>query len=110
MRIVKFITAVYEESESLEKQGTRQSVQKYLKQGFKIQSEHNGFFVLTKPVRVRVVVSDDGKQFIRDMKGEILKYYDKLRMSQKLFETFMQDAQSNNIKFYFNRNDQLSIE
>ena len=44
----------YESSSTIEHQGNRQSIDRYLRQGYSIKVRRNGYWVLTKPAQVIV--------------------------------------------------------
>ncbi|MBZ4667310.1 MAG: hypothetical protein JG775_462 [Defluviitaleaceae bacterium] len=67
----------YEHSDTIEMQGKRDAITKYLKKGYYIKEERNGYWVLVKPSRVMVTVeSSEGTQSM-NMKQDIIDYYGK---------------------------------
>ena len=109
MQEVKFVTASYEASSSLEIQGNRSKVEKYLDNGYYIRESRNGYWLLVKPAKVYVTLKKDNKNLKINIKYEICDYYGKSRISKKLYLKFLEDANKENIKFYLGGN-QLIIE
>lgn len=87
----------YETSDTIEKQGKRADITKYLKKGYYVKEERNGYWVLVRPSRVVVTLkSSIGIQGI-NMKQEILDYYMKQRISEKQVEKFAKDIDNKKI-------------
>lgn len=101
MKQATFVSASYEESSSRKHQGNRNSVQKYLRSGYYVVEERNGFWILNKPSTVIVCLKDEnGKKHYFDMKKDILDYYGKQRISDNIVNMFFNDATSGKINFY----------
>ena len=81
----------YEKSDTIEKQGKRKEIEKYLKQGYSEKVERNGYRVLVKPAKVNVDLKNTSGSYTFDMKDEIVDYYNKERISEKLVKNFEQD-------------------
>lgn len=95
----KILSAFYERSDTIEHQGNRKSIQKYLNNGYNINQERNGFWVLTKPVRALITIGNSKKRKTFDMKEDICQYYGKQRISKKMFDNFCNEAKEGKIKF-----------
>lgn len=82
----------YVESSTIEMQGNRQSIDRYLNQGYQIKESRNGYWVLTKPAKV-IVTINCGKNgiFTHDMKNDIVENYKRSRISKNLVDTFKKD-------------------
>lgn len=109
--IVKFVDAFYEASESIRMQGKSCDITPYKKQGFNVQYENNGNWVLAKPAQISAILKkEDGELFSFPVKMQVLEFYGKRRISEKTFETFVKDAQSGVIKFKFSKTGVLKFE
>lgn len=100
MQKVEFVTASYEMSSSMEIQGKREKIEPYLKKGYYVKENRNGYWVLVRAAKVDVIVKKDNKKMSFNMKSEICDYYGKQRISEKLYCKFFADADSKKIKFY----------
>lgn len=101
MEKATFVYASFEESSTRKHQGTRESIQRFLDNGYYIQVDRNGFYVLSKPGKVHVFLkSSSGASLQLDLKSEILHYYGRARMTPSLFSKFNEDASSGKISFY----------
>jgi len=101
MEKATFVYASYEDSSSISHQGNRQSIQSYLNNGYFIKEDRNGFWLLIKPATITVWLDDsNGERHHFNMKQDILNYYNKQRISYKLFQKFVEDARSDKITFY----------
>lgn len=102
MEEVKFINSFYEESSRIERQGNRDSINFYLKRGYTIQVERNGYWVLVKPSSIRVLLRrPSGEQIAINVKDQILNHYGRQKISTKLFLDFLDDVKKGKIKFYY---------
>lgn len=111
MKKATFVTAIYEESNTITPQGNRSSIQQYLNRGYNIVRCRNGFWVLNKPSLIYVYLkNDDNITLSFNMKSDILKYYNKERISQSLFKKFVSDATSGKIQFYMDNNGYYCFE
>ena len=82
----------YESSSTIEHQGNRQSIDRYLRQGYSIKVRRNGYWVLTKPAQVIVTAyCGENGSFTYDMKDDILEKYGRDKISYGLVETFKND-------------------
>ena len=101
MEKATFVNAIYNESDTIEHQGNRSSINKYLNKGYYIKEDRNGYWVLVKPASVIVTLKDsDGDFHSFNMKSDILDYYDRTRISQNLVTRFIEAATSGKIQFY----------
>lgn len=89
----KSIDIYYVPSETIEYQGSRESVyERFLKKGYYVNQERNGYWILFRPCQIIVTAHcEDGSQYIHDMKRGILEHYDRKRISPKLVRTFKKD-------------------
>lgn len=101
MKTATFVNAVYQPSDTVTLQGTRNSINRYIKQGYNIKESRNGYWVLTKPASVCVhLKNSDNIIFSFDMKSDILNYYGKIKISINLVNKFVSDVSSGKIQFY----------
>ena len=99
MEQATFVQATFIESQSLTLQGNRNSIKKYLNNGYYIKENRNGFWVLVKPSAVLVLLKNSTGQQQFNMKESILSHYAKQRMTYNLFERFNKEASAGIIKF-----------
>lgn len=102
---VNFLNLTYQDSNTIEHQGNRASIDRYLKDGYYIKERRNGYWVLVKPAKVWVTIGNDSVRRTFNMKEDICNYYGRERISQKLIKTFEEDSISGKIKFTLNSED-----
>lgn len=102
METAKFVSSYYEKSDTIEMQGSRDEIEKYLKQGYYVKIERNGYRVLVKKARVMVTLENSKCTNSFNMKNEILDYYGKERISKQLVKKFEEDINNNKITFEMN--------
>lgn len=102
MENVTNVSIVYEPSDSIEMQGKYEKIQKYKKQGYYIKEERNGYWVLVKSARVLVTLTNSNCAKTFSMKEDILEYYGRKRISEKLLDKFRADVDSGKIIFKMN--------
>ncbi len=101
----KNIDIYYVPSETIEYQGSRESVQRFVRKGYYVNLERNGYWILFRPCQIIVTAHcEDGSQYIHDMKRGILEHYDRKRISKKLVATFEKDFRSG--KLFIDVSDQ----
>lgn len=88
----EYIEVYCQPSDSIERQGTYESISRYLKKGYSIKISRNGYWILTRPSRVLVTVHcGKNGSFTHDMRSGILGHYDRSRITDRLIETFKTD-------------------
>lgn len=97
--IVKAID--YENSDSIELQGTEEDVQKYFKKGYTVHIHRNGYWVLVKPSKVNVTLSNGKYTGVFDMREDVLDLYTRQRVNRKLVQRFKEDINTGKIKILF---------
>lgn len=103
MENLNFIKAIYIESHTRTHDVNSDSIQEFLKNGYHIAQRRREYYVLVKPARITVILQDStGKFFKRNMKQDILNFYNKKQISKSLFEQFHNEATNGNIFFYLN--------
>ena len=91
MKNVTVLSIVYVPSNSIEMQGKRKGIEKYLNAGYYIKENRNGYWVLVKTARVVVTFANDSCTRVFNMKDDICDYYGKNRISQSLVDKFRND-------------------
>lgn len=89
----------YVDSDSIQIQGKRNKIQKYLNEGYFVQVNRNGFWVLVKPAKVEVVLKNEDEARVFNIKEDVCNLYGKQRISKKLVETFFDEIGIGKIKF-----------
>ena len=105
MKKAKVVYITYNESDTITYQGKRANINKYLKQGYSIKEERNGFWVLIKPVTVIAMLeNDDGEKAMFNIKEDILRYYNRKKISEALVQKFIDQYEDGKITFYMEDN------
>ncbi len=99
MEKVTNVTINYEKSDTIEIQGKREKIEKYLKKGYSVKEERNGYWVLIKKAEVWVTLSNTYCTGKFNMKADILDYYGKQKISTNLVEKFQKDVNDGKITF-----------
>lgn len=111
MEKATFVNATYKQSSTITRQGNRSSIQRYLNEGYRIKEDRNGYWVLTKPATLTVVLADSNHIVHSfQMKEDALQYYGQSRISEKLANTFISDAIDGKIEFYMDNNGSYCIK
>ena len=96
----------YIASDSITMQGKRDKVEPYLKKGYYVKEERNGYWVLLKSAKVLVTLTNSYGTVTFDMKKDILDYYRRKRISMPLLETFQHDIKDGKIIIKMDENCQ----
>lgn len=100
----------YKRSDTIEKQGPRDAITKYLKKRYYVKEARNRYLVLVRPSRVIITVkSSAGTQDI-NMKQEILEYYGKQKISENLIGNFKQNIDNKKIVVCLDTNGDYLIK
>lgn len=101
MEKAKFKCVQYQESRTITAQGTYKSIKHYLKDGFFVKEDRNGYWVLIKPATVNVTIEGikTGITETFNMKADIVNYFGKCRISYKLVESFLKECKDGKITF-----------
>lgn len=89
----------YVPSENIEKQGKREEVNPYLKKGYLIKEDRNGYWVLVKPAQVLVTLTNSNGSGTFNVKEDMLIHYDRQKISMPLIEKFKKDIADGKIVF-----------
>lgn len=103
------IQICYSPSYKLEKQGKRSEMKKYINQGYKIQLERNGYFVLVKTAKILLRFSEKKKIHEIDISYEVKEFYDKKRVTEKLAEKIAADIKKEKVNLTIKENRFVQI-
>ena len=104
MQKVECVFVNYFPSDKIETQGNRQEIQKYLDNGYYIKEDRNGYWVLVKTAKVQVTLTNSYGTKTFDVKGDILSYYGRERITEKLVNQFQNDINNGKIIFEMSQN------
>jgi hypothetical protein len=94
------VTSVnYEESDTIEKQGKRRDIEKYLNKGYYVKEQRNGYWVLLKASKVEVTLSNSTITRTFNMKEDMRDHYSRTNVTQALVKKFFKDIDSGRITF-----------
>lgn len=111
MELATLVNATYDRSSTITHQGNRASIQRYLHKGYHIVDERNGYWTLNKEASLMVTLKDSNNVIHSyEMKEDILKYYDRQRISEALANKFIDDAIGGKIKFYMDNDGSYCIK
>jgi hypothetical protein len=81
----------YVPSDSIEMQGKRKNIDKYLNAGYYIKENRNGYWVLVKTAQVEVALANGSFARVFNIKDDICDHYGKTRISESLVDRFRND-------------------
>jgi hypothetical protein len=110
MEKAKIKSIIYEPSDTIEKQGTRKDIEKYLKAGYYIKEDRNGYWVLIKTAHLIVTLANDSNTRAFNMKEDICDYYGKNRISQSLVDRFSKDIGNGTISIFMDLKGNYEIK
>ena len=98
---VKKISARYFPSDTREKQGTRSDITLLLNEGYSISYQNNGYWVLTKKAKIMVTLDcEENGVYTFNMTNDILSYYGRTKISEKLSKDFEREFRNGHIKIF----------
>ncbi len=101
----KKILVRYIPADIIKTQGDYRSVQSYQRRGYDILGNKNGNWILFRSCKVFVTLDCDGKGiYVFNMKRDIVEFYQRDRISEKLVNQFKKDFNEGKIKIYANGN------
>lgn len=109
MATTNVIAISYEKSESLEIQGKREEIEKYLDKGYGVKKKDNGYWLLVKSAQIIVTLSNGNIQKKFNIKEDILNHYGRKRMNKNLLEKFKQDIEAGLISLKLDSNESYSF-
>lgn len=110
MEKAKIISIDYESSDTIERQGKRKDIDKYLKNGYYIKEDRNGYWVLVKAARLIVTLTNSSCTRTFNMKAEVREYYGKTHISQSLADRFRKDIHNGTITIYMDLEGNYSLK
>ena len=106
MYSVEKVNARYENSQCIQHQGNRASVQPYLRNGFRVKEERSGWWLLTKCSQaVAYLECPDGQRFTFDARAKLLTWYGGNRLTQAMVNRFVNDFYKGKLKIYVDERD-----
>lgn len=100
----------YECSDTIEMQGKRESISKYLNRGYYIKEERNGYWVLVKPAHLYVTLTTIEATITLNMKEYVCEYYGRKRISKSLIEKFEKDIRNDNVNIYMDSHGNYTLK
>lgn len=105
MMQAKQIRVSYVQSDTKKIQGTQQDIQPYTRRGYDVLRNDNDNWILTRSSKVHVTIeTEDGTIQVFNMKLEILRFYNRIRISENLVEQFKSDFENGRIEILVNGN------
>lgn len=109
MEKCKNIDIWYTPSETLEVQGSYEKVQKICsRDGYTVKESRNGYWVLIKKSKVFIATNKNSNP--KNIKGEVLEYYKRSRISKSLVEKFAQDIKKEKVGIYIDEKSDYYIK
>lgn len=99
----------YEPSDTIEMQGKRSNIEKYLNLGYYVKEDRNGYWVLVKAAQLMVTLTNSSCTRTFNMKANVCDYYGKQRISQSLIEKFKKDIKEDKVSIYMDSEGSYSI-
>ncbi len=110
MEKVTVLSIVYVPSDSIEMQGKRKDIERYLKSGYYIKENRNGYWVLVKAARVGVTLASDSCTRVINMKDDILHHYGKNRINQSLVDKFRNDIVNETVTIFLDSQGNYALK
>lgn len=89
---------IYEPSDTIEMQGKKSDIEKYIRKGYYVKENRNGYWVLIKSAQVNVTISTSTSGIETfNMKQDICNVYEKERISKGLVERFKKDVENGRV-------------
>lgn len=104
------LSIVYVPSDSIEMQGKRKDIEKYLNAGYYIKENRNGYWVLVKAAQLNVTLKNSSCTRTYNMKEDVCDYFGRKRISQSLIDRFTQDIEDGKISIYMDLEGSYSLE
>lgn len=96
---VENLRATYEKPQSLQLQGNWSYIRQFLRDGYHVTDERNGWWLLTKNSQVIVYLEcTGGRCFTFKARANLLGWYGGTRLTQKLVDRFISDFYGKKIK------------
>lgn len=99
----------YQPSDSIERQGKRSSIERYLKDGYHVKEYRNGYWVLVNPAKLYITLRNSYGSNTFNIKEEVCNYYSKSRISNSLADRFEMDIKNEKIVMYMDSEGNYSM-
>lgn len=110
MKKAEILSIYYDPSDSIEIQGKRDKISTYLDDGYYVKESRNGYWLLVRTARVLVTLSNVYGKKVFNLKGDILDYYGKKKISKTMIENFKNDVNSGAISILLGEDGSYSLE
>lgn len=104
------LSIMYAPSDSVEIQGKRRDIQKYINSGYYIKEQRNGYWVLVKSAQLNVAVKNSFLTRMFNMKADVCEYYRRTRISKSLIDRFKQDIEEEKVILYMDSEGNYSLK
>ena len=103
--------SIYKRLYGIELQGSRDKIRGYLRKGYRVKDERNGYWILFKPAQIVLTLMDNTSECRSyGVKQKVLEFYDKKRISEKTFNKFLNDSLNGKIKFCISEHGEVTIQ
>ncbi|MDF2880267.1 MAG: hypothetical protein K0R54_824 [Clostridiaceae bacterium] len=112
MNVCKIVDSVYIPSESITFQGDWKKTQKYKDKGYKVKElgKGNGNWIATKPAQALFTLNCENENHKVNLTYEIKDYYDKKKMTETLFDKFVNEINKEKMTIYFSEGNEFIIK
>ena len=110
MEKTSVLSIMKKDSDTIEVQGKRRDIQRYLNKGYYIKKSRNGYWVLVNPARVDVTLKNGETRQTFNMKSDICEHYGRERISDSLVKAFKKDIESGKIKLELDSDGYYSFD
>ena len=87
-----YVDSYFERSESMRWQGSRASINSFLKDGYSVKMNKNGNWLLAKPAHAWFIFkTPTGQDFRVDLRQQIMTHYGKQRFYEATYKRFVKD-------------------
>lgn len=100
----------YEASDSIEMQGKRKDINKYINNGYYVKENRNGYWVLVKSAKLNVSLRNSACIRTYNMKADVCDHYGKKRISQSLTDRFIKDTEGGKVFIYMDSEGNYSLK
>ncbi|HEK5054534.1 TPA: hypothetical protein SOL97_003325 [Clostridioides difficile] len=110
MERCKICSVEYQSSDTINTQGKRSDIDKYIQRGYRITMNSYGNWSLKKDAKVYVQIENSSRTENFDMKYDIIEFYSRKRISETLVEDFKEDISSGIVSIYMDENGNYEIK
>lgn len=97
---LNIIGSRYIPEERLHFKGDKNELEGMLKNGYKIEKESTENYVLYKPSVAQIIVNENGREKIFDVKDEIRRIYGRKRVTERIMNMLISSITSGKKKVY----------